>query len=117
MAEETREERALAAATEAVKLTLGLATGALVFSAGLLKEDVQLGHSARCLMAWSWGLLSLAIIAGTLAYLRVPVKTTEGNYDLHDPWFAVPGVAHHLSFLAGMVALGLAMVDILFGRP
>jgi len=116
MAEESKESKALSAAVEAVKFSLALATGTLVFSAELLKEEVRIGPPAKVLLAASWCILGISIVAGVLAYLRVPVMISEDKPGIHDKWFEWPGRIHHVAFLLGVAILGLAMICILLDR-
>lgn len=108
MAEEP-EERALQALLDIVKLTLALATGALVFSVGLLQEDVLLSWWSSFLVKCSWVLLGLSILAGTVALHRLPVKISEGELSMDDRYLNLPGKVHHILFILGMAVLGAAL--------
>jgi len=113
MAEETKEEKSLTAAIDAHKATLALATGTLVFSAGLLKEKLNFSCPAKWLLGISWCLLGVSIVAGLLVHLRVPVMIAEGKPNIYDKWFEIPGRIHHTAFVFGVVLLGVAMIVIL----
>lgn len=116
MAGETKEAKALSAAVDVVKVTLALATGTLVFSAGLLRDNVKVSSAAKGLLVASWCSLGLSILAGALAYSRVPVMIADDKPDIHDKWFERPGQIHEVAFLVGVVALGIAMILILSAK-
>jgi len=101
---------------DVLKLTLTLATGTLVFSAGLLKEQVDVGTASKSLLISSWCSLGLSILAGALAYLRVPVMINRNRSDIKDEWFEIPGRVHHVAFLLGVTALGTAMIIIMLAK-
>ena len=84
MSEETKESKAVSAAVEVIKTTLALATGTLVFSAGLLKEDVEINCVAQHWLVASWFFLGVSIIAGAIAYSRIPVMINEDKPDIND---------------------------------
>lgn len=113
MAHETDKAKALAAGVDVLKVTLTLATGTLVFSAGLLTEKVKVGTASKYLLVFSWCSLGISILAGALAYMRVPVMIAEGKCDIEDGWFKRPGQVHNVAFLLGVIALGIAMIMIL----
>jgi hypothetical protein len=116
MSEKTKEAEAVDAAVDAIKLTMALATGTLVFSAELLKEDVEIGSISKVLLVVSWCLLGISILAGALAYLSVPVMIHEGKPNIGNKFLCIPGLIHHVAFLAGVLVLGLAMVLILAAK-
>jgi hypothetical protein len=116
MADPTHKDKSLAAAVDVLKATLAIATGTLVFSAGLLKENIQFTYGAKWLLGTSWCCLGISIIAGSLAQLRVPIMIDEKNPDIRDKWFKTPGQIHHVSFLFGVVCLGAAMTLILSAK-
>ncbi|SRR6266496_513973 len=116
MAEETKEAKSLTAAVNAHKATLALATGTLVFSAGLLKENIKFTCSSKWLLGISWCFLGVSIIAGLLVHLRVPIMIAEDKQDIHDRLFGIPGQIHHIAFVLGVVLLGIAMIVILAAK-
>lgn len=95
---------------------LKIATGTLVFSAGLLKEDIQLGCAGKWLLGISWFCLGISIITGSVAQLRVPVMIAEDKPNIADKWFEPPGRIHHIAFVLGVVFLGAAMIAILSAK-
>jgi hypothetical protein len=113
MAEETKEAKSLASAAEVLKATLVVATGTLVFSAGLLKENIHLSCLGKWLLGISWFCLGISIVTGSVAHLRVPVMIAEDKPDIHDKWFKSPGQIHHIAFIFGVIFLGAAMIAIL----
>jgi hypothetical protein len=106
----------LAATMEVLKYTLALGTGALVFGGGLVGEKVALSPVAAQFLVASWLLLGLSVAAGALAYARIPVMLAETNYDLEDKFLIWPGRIHHVAFLLGMLALGLALAIAVFAK-
>ena len=116
MSADDKKFKALDTALDAVKFTLGLATGALVFSVELLKEQIKLTTFAKCFLLTSWTLFAISIVAGLFVFFRVP-KMIEANIsNLADPLFERPGKLHHVAFLFAVLALGVAMVIILAGK-
>jgi hypothetical protein len=116
MSEETKESKSLSAAIEAHKATLALATGTLVFSVQLLKEEIHFGCVGKWLLGSSWCLLGVSIIAGLLVHLRVPVMIFEDKPNIYDKWFEIPGRIHHTAFIFGVILLGIAMIVILIAK-
>lgn len=116
MPDETKEAKSLTAAVDAHKATLALATGTLVFSAGLLKEQIQFSCVAKWLLAISWCLLAVAIVAGLLVYLRVPIMIAEDKPNISDKYFEIPGRIHQVAFVLGVILLGVAMIVILAAK-
>jgi hypothetical protein len=108
-----REEKALATATEVIKLTMTLATGSLVFSAGILKEALSISDGGKMCLVVAWVSLGTSVICGALAYSRVPIMIAKGKQDLEDIYFIIPGRLHQIAFLIGVIALGLAMLSTL----
>lgn len=113
---QTNKAAGVSAAVDVLKYTLTLATGSLVFSASLLKEDVVITCVGKYLLGVSWCCLGCSIVAGALAFSRVPVMIAEGNADINDKWFKWPGRIHHIAFLVGVLVLGSAMTLILFNK-
>jgi len=91
MGDDSDQSKSLASAVDVIKATLAIATGTLVFSASLLKEQITFGCAAKWLLGISWSFLGVSIIAGTIAQLRVPVMISEGKPDIADQWFKIPG--------------------------
>jgi hypothetical protein len=101
---------ALTTAAEFMKYTIALGTGSLVFSAGLVSQDIGLPTYGKVLLILSWVSLVASVIAGVLAYSRIPIQLAEENYDLEDKWFTYPGRVHQGAFLLGIVCLGAALI-------
>lgn len=100
-----------------VNYLLALATGALVFSAGLIKPDYQMSSGARVLLLASWCLLAMSVLGGMFAYMRIPVMLSEQNYNLEDKYMIWPGRVQQGAFVFGIVALGAALFIVLLNRP
>ena len=116
MPDETKEAKSLTAAVDAHKATLALATGTLVFSAGLLKEQIHFGYVSKWLLGISWSLLGVSVVAGLLVHLRVPIMIAEDKPNIYDKWFEIPGQIHHIAFVFGVILLGVAMIVILVAK-
>jgi hypothetical protein len=101
---------ALVAASEFLKYTVALGTGALVFSAGLVTGNVNLSMIAIRLLISAWISITISIVAGVLAYSRIPIQIAEENYDLEDKWFVIPGRIHQLAFVIGIICLGGTLI-------
>ena len=86
-----------------------------MFSAGLVGNKIALPVSAKGFLVASWILLTFSVIAGVLAYSRIPVQLAEENYDLEDRFFTYPGKVHQLTFIIGILCLGIALILILVG--
>jgi hypothetical protein len=99
-----------------VNYLLALATGALVFSAELVKKDYPMSPAARVLILVSWCLLAVSILGGMLAYMRIPVMLSERNYNLEDKYMTWPGRAQQLAFLFAIVFLGCGLAILLWHR-
>lgn len=99
--------------SEFVKYTTAFGTGALVFSVGLVGDKVILTAWAKGFLIASWTLLLISIVAGVLAYSRIPVMLSNKNYNLRDPYFEYPGICHQIAFLFGIAFLAIALVIIL----
>ena len=106
----------LKSAAEYLKYTLALATGSLVFSAGLVGKDVRVSTEAGWFLIAAWGLLVTAIVAGLIAFARVPVLLHDANYDLKDPFVVWPWRVHQVAFAFGIISLGIALVLVLLTK-
>lgn len=104
---------ALVAAADVVKYLTALATGAIVFSAGLLSEKILISGWSKSWIFLSWVLLSVSVAGGLLGGMRVPVQLSKQNYDLQDKYFEWPIRIQQITFFLGIVALGIAMALIL----
>jgi hypothetical protein len=110
------DKAGLEKAADFVNYLLALGTGALVFSAELLKKDYPMSAAARVLILLSWCLLGISIIGGILAYMRIPVMLSEQKYDLEDKYMIWPGRFQQLAFLLGILLLGIALGILLWRR-
>jgi hypothetical protein len=79
--EQLRSEDGLKQIVDLLKFTLALATGSLVFSAGLLKEDIKLNCCAKCFLFVSWVALATSAAAGVLAYMRIPMLIAKKDFN------------------------------------
>ena len=97
-------------AGEFAKYLTALATGALVFSAELLKKDYVLPDTARHFMLASWICLTLSALFGLAALARIPMMLTEGTEDLEDDFLKWPLVGQQIFLPFGIIAIGIALV-------
>ncbi len=100
-----------------VNYLLALGTGALVFSAELIKKDYTLTYVARIFIIASWVALAASVLLGIVAYMRIPVMLSEQNYDLEDKYMIRPGKGQQIAFLIAIPLLGAALGILLFNRP
>ena len=101
---------------EYVNYLLALGTGALVFSAELIKKDYPMTPGARILVVLAWIALASSVLLGIITYMRIPIMLSEQNYDLEDKYMIRPGRGQQITFLLGIPLLGLAMGILLFNR-
>jgi hypothetical protein len=110
------DKAGLEKAADFVNYLLALGTGALVFSAELIKKDYPMSSVARDFVLFSWFLLAISVLGGIIAYMRIPVMLSEKNYDLEDRYMIRPGRVQQLSFLIGIPALGMSLGILLWNR-
>jgi hypothetical protein len=110
------DKAGLEKAADFVNYLLALGTGALVFSAELIKKDYPMSPAARVLILVSWSLLAISILGGMFAYMRIPVMLSEKNYDLEDKYMIWPGRTQQIAFLIGIPVLGFALAILLWNR-
>jgi hypothetical protein len=96
-------------AGEFAKYLTALATGALVFSAEILKKEYVLPDLSRHLILSSWGFLGLSALCGLAVLARIPVMMAEKTEDLEDKYLEWPIRGQLLFMLLGIVALGTAL--------
>ncbi len=113
---ESPGKTALSAAGEFIKYSTAFGAGTLAFSVALVKEQVSFSRWSKGFLIASWILLVISVVAGVLAFSRVPIQLSEQNYNLEDKWFSVPGKVHQLTFMLGIIALGVALIVILSHR-
>lgn len=112
----TPQKEAFLSAGEFLKYSLTLATGALVFSAELVKEDVALPMTAKLVLVFAWITLLVSVISGILTFARFPVQMAASNYDLEDRLLVLPWRVHQAAFGLGIVCLGITLIVALLSR-
>jgi len=110
-------QAALDKAGEFVKYLAALATGALVFSKDLLGKDFTIAGDTRYFILGAWVCLALSVVAGILALARIPMMMRAGSYDLEDKYLAFPLRAQQVLCFLGVLALGGALIAILWTKP
>ena len=103
------QKEGLEKAGELLKLTLSLSTGALVFGAALVKEQLDFSGATKWAVIWAWTLLALAAASGILAISAIPMMIAKSNYDLEDKFLTWPARVHQITFIIGIVLLGFAL--------
>jgi hypothetical protein len=96
-------------AGEFAKYLTALATGALVFSAELLKKDYTLPINSKRLLLASWICLALSTLCGLAALARIPVMMVEKTEDLEDRLLKWPLRGQQVFLPLGIVTLGIAL--------
>ena len=99
-----------------LKFSLALATGSLVFSAGIVKETINLSIETKCLLVASWVILGGSVVSGVLAYMRIPILIAKKDYNLRDSYLETPGRIHQILFGLGTFLLGIALSFALFSK-
>jgi hypothetical protein len=97
-----------------LKFTLALVTGSLVFSVGLLKEDIAFNTCAKYFLLFSWLALTFSAVAGVLAYMRIPMLIANQDYSMRDKFMEIPARIHQIAFIIGLLLLGVTLVIALF---
>jgi len=114
--EQLKSENGLKQIVDLLKFTIALATGSLVFSTGLLTEDINLSCWAKLFLFLSWIALTTSAAAGVLAYMRIPMLIAKRDFNMRDKFMEIPGRIHHISFIVGIVSLGVAVVIVLIKK-
>lgn len=108
--EQVKSEEGLKQIVDLLKFTIALATGSLVFSAGLLTEDIKLNCLAKFCLFLSWLALAISAAAGVLAYMRIPMLIANQDFNMRDKFMEIPGRIHHISLVVGVLSLGVALI-------
>jgi len=108
------EKSALISAANFLKFMVALATGSLVVSAALLANKIDLTPPGVVLLVISWAAFALSIVAGVIAYSKIPIKFANKDYDIiNDARLRLALAINGLMFLAGIVCLSLALISAL----
>ena len=114
--EQLQSEEGLKQIVDLLKYTIALATGSLVFSAGLLTEDIELLCWAKFCLFLSWLALATSAAAGVLAYMRIPMLIAKKDFNMRDKFMEIPGRIHHISFVVGVLSLGVALIIVMIKK-
>jgi hypothetical protein len=115
--DKTTSSSPLDRAGDFAKYLTALATGALVFSAELLKKDYVLPELSRRIILGSWICLALAALFGLAVLARIPMMMEEGSQDLDDAFLKSPLRGQQLCLALGIIALGISLVLALWNAP
>lgn len=109
------EKSALVSLASFIKFIVALATGSLVVSAALLTDQIKLSTPAVVLLILSWLALALSVLAGVIAYSKIPIKFANHDYDiLGDGRLRSAIAAAGGLFVAGIICLSLGLSSALF---
>lgn len=100
-----------------MKVSTGLAGGALVFSIGLLPNAETLVASQRLVVAATWVCLFMATVFGIFAHASLPIMMKNRNYSLEYKPFTIPARFHQILFLLGVMGIASTLVLLLFRVP
>jgi hypothetical protein len=104
----------LQSASELLKLTLTLSTGALVFGAGLIEKKLPFTGLLKGTIVAAWALLAIAAGAGIMAIAAIPMMQAKANYNLEDPFLTWPARVHQIAFVLGILCLGGTLATAFF---
>jgi hypothetical protein len=109
---------ALKSAIDFIKVSTGLATGALVFSLGLLDRIAVFPLWGRYVLGGTWALLAVSIVLGLFAQSTLPPKLAEQDLDiLDDQSLLRPAQWHEILLMAAIAALGVALLGVVAEPP
>jgi hypothetical protein len=109
------EKSALSSAANFVKFVVALATASLVVSAALITDQIDLSTLGIVLLILSWLALALSVLAGVIAYSKIPIKFANKDYDLlGDRRLRSALATTGVMFVAGIVCLSLGLSSALF---
>ena len=109
------KKSALVSAANFIKFIVALATGALVVSALLIANQISLSTPGVVLLILSWLALALSVLAGVIAYSKIPTKFADKDYDiLTDRRLRSALAITGGLFVAGIVSFSLALSSALF---
>jgi hypothetical protein len=118
MSEANPGKDALEKATDLLKVTVALSTGALVFSAGLTKEHLDFALWQTLVLVAAWALLAVAAASGLMAVSAIPPMLAKKDYNLENKFLTWPARIHQITFAIGILLLGIALASLLFrGAP
>ena len=103
------QKEGLEKAGDLLKLTLALSTGALVFGVGLAKEQSGFSGVTKWAILIAWILLGVAAASGIIAISAIPMMIARSNYDLEDKFLTWPARVHQVTFIFGIILLGIAL--------
>jgi uncharacterized membrane protein YiaA len=112
----TPDSGGLDSAADFIKVSTGFAAGSLVFSVGLVNSASNLSNNARGFIFLAWITLFVAMVAGVLAFSRIPIQKAAKDYDLEDKFLTTPLKLHQISFALGVVFLGISLFLTLSGE-
>ena len=111
----TDKEKAFDNVIDVVKILTSLATGALVFSVGLVAPTWgPYPLAIKWLIVLSWVSFGGAVFVGLWALYSAPRLVDAGKADIAADEVSDPGGAQQLAFLLGIVFLAAALIAVMF---
>jgi hypothetical protein len=104
-------------ASDFLGVLLGLATGALVFSVGLINDPSRLPDSARSSLLTAWLFFVLATGLGLLSRSRVVRLIDVSKHSVYDFGFIAPAFLSVVCFLIATGALALTLRRMVDATP
>lgn len=94
-----------------------IATGALVFSIGLVPSASDYTWLSRAFILATWALLALSILCGLAAQATIPMHTVHKVSVFNSPIFEIPVRAQQITFFLSVACLGTVLVNQLVTQP
>jgi hypothetical protein len=109
---------ALSMAADFLKVTTSLSTGALVFGTGLIGlGSIVPNGGMRTWAIWGAALLLISTSLGLLSMSRLPMLVDEEKTSPNDLALTIPGAAHEVTLVAGILSLAVASLGSAFANP
>jgi len=114
----SRDEAAFTSAVDLTKLLISLATGAIVFSIGLINSDnASYLDWSKWALVITWGTLLLSLISGVWTLGVIPLLIKEGSLDINSDRIRNPVKNLQLFFIIGIVSLACVLWGKLWSIP
>ena len=109
---------ALASAVDLLKLLTSLATGALVFSIGLVNRSGFVDTPLlKAVLVISWASLFVAVLAGVWAQSLVPNQVRHGSPDISAPALRNSTMVQEAFFIFGILGVAIALITSIVSMP
>jgi hypothetical protein len=112
------DEAAFNSAVDLTKLLISLATGAIVFSIGLINSDnASYPDWAKWALVMTWASLLISIISGVWTLGLIPLLIKEGSLDINSDRIRDPVKNLQLFFVVGILCLASVLWGKLWSLP